>query len=571
MKEDKFYKLIELEYLLEELEDNIEYGNTYKPSSNIISRDIKKLINIDKEEAEVIRLVKGYIRDVTSLGIDVLKEVKKDFAQPIGNIEVSEPKEGSKNLKKVYKSSQDITKQFTFSQYQKWLKSYSDKLPKITKEFQDKLIVPVSVSYGKGFERAMEDIGLKPNTSWMYMPGHAVQRLQNINLVRHISSDISWEMQTAVVDGMRAGEGTAKIAKRIRAVNSKPKRINVPKIVDPKTGKTVRKEFSYMMSNRRYSEIVARTETMRATNEGRLDGYERSEVVKSVEWLTAGDKRVCDICEPHDREVFTLEESRGILPAHAQCRCTWAVHEYGEKVDKEKIQARYEVDNTDKVVNIAPGSMVMQGKEQTLKDMKRYENHLIKSKFHTEAKRKAILSRYKERLKKDLGMSVLARPEPTIENLYMFHNLKNMRHLFKRNVKKFPIDTVFAGQQVAPGMPKALGFTDLSSNWYGKLSEIPIITITNKGIYKHLNYTFVHEMGHSLQPTLTKKQWAEWEKLYNKTRKLGVRKFISPRASMGPEEDIAETIAGQIFNPKLVQEVTPEKSEFIRKYMLKGI
>jgi SPP1 gp7 family putative phage head morphogenesis protein len=72
--------------------------------------------------------------------------------------------------------------------------------------------------------------------------------------------------------------------------------------------------------------VIARTEVIAAHAEGQLDGYEElgiEEVTVQAEWLTAGDDRVCDLCEMMEGEVLTIEEARGLIPRHPNCRCCW--------------------------------------------------------------------------------------------------------------------------------------------------------------------------------------------------------------------------------------------------------
>lgn len=68
--------------------------------------------------------------------------------------------------------------------------------------------------------------------------------------------------------------------------------------------------------------MVARTETVAASNEGALQRYE-ADGLDEVEWLTAKDDRLCEECEPYDGEVFSTAESHGMMPAHPNCRCVW--------------------------------------------------------------------------------------------------------------------------------------------------------------------------------------------------------------------------------------------------------
>jgi len=72
--------------------------------------------------------------------------------------------------------------------------------------------------------------------------------------------------------------------------------------------------------------VLARTEVISAHAEGQLDsfqelGIERVGVV--VEWDTAGDAGVCPLCRPMNGAIFTIEEARGMIPRHPNCRCAW--------------------------------------------------------------------------------------------------------------------------------------------------------------------------------------------------------------------------------------------------------
>ena len=74
--------------------------------------------------------------------------------------------------------------------------------------------------------------------------------------------------------------------------------------------------------------LIARTEIVRGANKGAMAVYEYAETdeigvqAEMVNWVTAGDERVCDECEslaaggPYKRS-----EAENMLPAHANCRC----------------------------------------------------------------------------------------------------------------------------------------------------------------------------------------------------------------------------------------------------------
>lgn len=85
------------------------------------------------------------------------------------------------------------------------------------------------------------------------------------------------------------------------------------------------------------AERIAATETTRAFAQGSLVGYRQSGVVTAVEWKTARDSWVCDICRPLHGQRGTLDgrfvhpgglgksaQYQGRVfshPAHVSCRC----------------------------------------------------------------------------------------------------------------------------------------------------------------------------------------------------------------------------------------------------------
>lgn len=72
--------------------------------------------------------------------------------------------------------------------------------------------------------------------------------------------------------------------------------------------------------------LIARTETIRAHAEGTLTRLEQlgiEEVTAQVEFSTAGDDRVCERCEGLEGKVYKIEDARGVLPVHPNCRCAW--------------------------------------------------------------------------------------------------------------------------------------------------------------------------------------------------------------------------------------------------------
>lgn len=71
---------------------------------------------------------------------------------------------------------------------------------------------------------------------------------------------------------------------------------------------------------------VAQTEAVRAHATGQLDamrqlGIER--VAAEVEFVSAGDGKVCPLCLDLEGNVWTVDEAYGMIPVHPGCRCSW--------------------------------------------------------------------------------------------------------------------------------------------------------------------------------------------------------------------------------------------------------
>lgn len=74
------------------------------------------------------------------------------------------------------------------------------------------------------------------------------------------------------------------------------------------------------------AELIARTEIIRTYAEAQLTEFETWGVhgVKTkAEFLTVGDNRVCAKCAKFEKQIFEIEEARGMIPLHPLCRCVW--------------------------------------------------------------------------------------------------------------------------------------------------------------------------------------------------------------------------------------------------------
>lgn len=125
--------------------------------------------------------------------------------------------------------------------------------------------------------------------------------------LKGVTDVMSSQMSRVLVEGLSRGDGPMKIA---RELNDRVDAIGITR-----------------------SRVIARTEILRAHNEGQLDAFEAmgvEEVGVAVEYDTAGDGRVCKLCSAMDGVVLTIKESRGILPRHPQCRCVYLPANVGE-------------------------------------------------------------------------------------------------------------------------------------------------------------------------------------------------------------------------------------------------
>ena len=92
-----------------------------------------------------------------------------------------------------------------------------------------------------------------------------------------------------------------------------------------KTGETMRSvanKINSIVQDKERAELIARTETVRVSNEGNLLQFEEKGVER-VEYSSAPeDGRLCEKCAALNGKTFTTEQAKGLLPLHPRCRCT---------------------------------------------------------------------------------------------------------------------------------------------------------------------------------------------------------------------------------------------------------
>jgi SPP1 gp7 family putative phage head morphogenesis protein len=91
------------------------------------------------------------------------------------------------------------------------------------------------------------------------------------------------KLRKELSEGIAAGEGIPELTKRVNE--------------------------TYANWNKVRSESIARSETMRASNQASLEAYKQSGVVTKKVWVTHFDKRTCEWCKAMDGKVISIEKS----------------------------------------------------------------------------------------------------------------------------------------------------------------------------------------------------------------------------------------------------------------------
>lgn len=169
----------------------------------------------------------------------------------------------------------------------------------------------VRASYSVGVnhaDAALQAIGVTPVpgaiAQTFNQPIH-VEKLQllfsrNFNELKGITDAVAQNLSRIVTEGLATGQSPRVVARNIT------------------------RSISTIGRNR--SLVLARTETIRAHATATLARYKQhgiDTVQGFAEFLTAGDDRVCQICQDLEGRRFKLDEAAGIIPVHANCRCVW--------------------------------------------------------------------------------------------------------------------------------------------------------------------------------------------------------------------------------------------------------
>lgn len=283
-----------------------------------------------------------------------LAEIKRRFARLRGrivNLVLVEDAFGLKprnpftvNTRWQFQTSPDKLKQF-----QQWLRGQFKDLKLSDAELWKQY---AQQGFQRGIGRAFDDVNKgKPKKSMDFYAGTkqqflsssfirpvAVEKVQllaarSFEDMEGVTSEMATRMTRALADGLTTGDSPMDIADDLTDVID----VALPR-----------------------AETIARTEIIRAHAEGQLDALEEmgvEEVGVAVEWSTAGDDRVCELCAPLEGIVLKLDEARGLLPRHPNCRCAWLPANVGEDDEEQKdtkkdIEDAFEESGLDEEVDV---------------------------------------------------------------------------------------------------------------------------------------------------------------------------------------------------------------------------
>ena len=123
---------------------------------------------------------------------------------------------------------------------------------------------------------------------------------RNFNDLKGVTDAMSQQIARALADGLGAGLGPQDIA---WIITDRVDRIGIVR-----------------------ARMMARTEIIHVHAESTLNRYQEFAVPgvsAEAELSTSGDGDVCDKCRGLEGNIYTIQEARGMIPVHPNCRCAW--------------------------------------------------------------------------------------------------------------------------------------------------------------------------------------------------------------------------------------------------------
>ncbi len=128
----------------------------------------------------------------------------------------------------------------------------------------------------------------------------------NLVLVGDVSRELESGIKRTILSGITTGKGVRDIVRDMGAVIEDKESFR-------NAGSKVFTKAQYRM------EMIARTEVLRAHNQGRIK-FHRQVGVQRLEWMTMEDERTCPVCGELDGKQFDIDRFPS-QPRHPFCRC----------------------------------------------------------------------------------------------------------------------------------------------------------------------------------------------------------------------------------------------------------
>ena len=129
----------------------------------------------------------------------------------------------------------------------------------------------------------------------------------NLVLVGDIGRELESGIKRTILTGITSGKGVRDIVRDMGGIIEDKESFR-------HAGSKVFTKAQYRM------EMIARTEVLRAHNQGRIK-FHKQVGVQKLEWLTMEDERMCPVCGGLDGKQFDIDHLPNI-PAHPMCRCS---------------------------------------------------------------------------------------------------------------------------------------------------------------------------------------------------------------------------------------------------------
>lgn len=157
---------------------------------------------------------------------------------------------------------------------------------------------------------------------------HSTQQIKTLYTrafteLKGMTQEMDTQLSRVLADGLVKGLGAEELARAI--------------------------ELSVGNIDRTRARRIARTEIIRSYAESQLDALEAMGVESvgvMVEWATAEDP--CELCAELKGVLFTIQEARGLIPRHPNCRCAFIPANLpfqetkGQKKSKSRVEAALE-------------------------------------------------------------------------------------------------------------------------------------------------------------------------------------------------------------------------------------